>query len=289
MEALSAPAYAKVNLGLEVLGRRADGYHEIVSVVQTISLHDIVECSPARGLTVTTEPPVVDPKDNIVTRAAELLAREAGRPATAALLVRKRIPLAAGLGGGSSDAAAALRLLDQLWAAGLGERDLLRLADQIGADVALFLLGGAVFVRGRGERVEPIPPPPTFWLALACPPCPLPDKTRALYAELRQTDWTDGHRTQNLAERLGRGDLPLAESFPNAFDRAAQVAYPGFADLRRRLAAAAGTPLQLTGAGPSLFARFAARDEADAAVRRMARLGVPCHVAQSVGRSRIPP
>lgn len=280
---LRVQAYAKVNLTLEVLGRRDDGYHEIVSVVQTISLHDVIECSPAATLRVRTEPPVVDPAENLVTRAAELLAAETGRPSGAEILVRKRIPLAAGLGGGSSDAAAALLLLDRLWGTGLGCDDLFRLAARVGSDVALFLAGDTVLVRGRGDLVRSLPSPPRVWLALACPPCPLADKTRALYAALRREDWSDGRQALDLANRLGPNRPLVGERLVNAFERVADAVYPGFADLRRRLAEAAGAPLYLTGAGPSLFALFLTRARAAAAARRMAGLGVPCHVASSAG------
>lgn len=284
MGVLRAPAHAKINLALEVLGRRDDGYHDIVSVVQTISLHDVVVCSPAPALSVRTDPPVLSHAENLVTRAADLLAEELGRSAAADVLVRKRIPLAAGLGGGSSNAATALRLLARLWRADLAEDDLLRLANRLGSDVALFLVGGTVLIRGRGDRVVPIPDAPSSWLALACPACPLPDKTRTLYGGLRRDDWTDGRRTLALADRLRRGQPAIDGPLPNAFDRAAEGAYPNFADLRRRLGEAAEAPVYLTGAGPSLFARFRTEGEAGAAAARMAKLGVACHVATFRGR-----
>lgn len=281
---LRARAYAKLNLSLEVLGRREDGYHEIVSLVQTISLYDLVECAPARGIDVQTEPRLVEPAENLVTRAAELLAAVAGRSVGADILIRKRIPLAAGLGGGSSDAATALRLLDRFWATDLPPDELARLAGRLGSDVPLFLVGGTVLIRGRGEQVESLAVPAPFWLALACPSSPQPDKTRALYSALGPEDWSDGRRTLEHAERLASGASPIDAPFPNAFDRVATDVYPDFADLRRRLTAAAGRPLQLTGAGPSLFALFETRSAAAAAVRRMAQLGVRCHLARRVGR-----
>ena len=283
---LRARAYAKVNLALEVLGRRDDGFHEIVSITQTISLHDDVECCPSDTLRVETEPPVVDPEENLVRNAAEILARKIGRLPHAQLRIAKRIPLAAGLGGGSSDAAAALRLLNRLWKGRLSRPELLRLAADLGSDVPLFVGGGAALTRGRGELVDPLPPLPRFWLALAIPAlsCP-PNKTRALYAALRPQDWTDGKWTAALADRLRLGSSPVGERPPNAFDRAADAVYPGFAELRDRLAVAAGTPVQLTGAGPALFALFRTRGEAAAAARRIERLGITCHVAHNVVES----
>jgi 4-diphosphocytidyl-2-C-methyl-D-erythritol kinase len=286
---LRVRAYAKVNLSLEVVGRRDDGFHELVSVVQTISLHDLVECAAAPTLQVATVPPLVAPDENLARRAAELLARETGRTPAAMLRIHKRIPVAAGLGGGSSDAAASLRLLDRLWATRRGQDTLVRLGAKLGSDVPLFLVGGTALMRGRGERIEPLRSVPPSWLALATPPPPasLADKTRALYRALSSEDWGDGRQTLELADALRSGESAVGRRWPNSFDRAAASIYPGFAELRKRLADAARAPVQLSGAGPSLFALFASRAEAAAAAARMARLGVRTHVARSAARARI--
>ncbi|HYU19310.1 MAG TPA: 4-(cytidine 5'-diphospho)-2-C-methyl-D-erythritol kinase [Chloroflexota bacterium] len=281
-------AYAKINLALEVLGRREDGFHEIVSVVQTISLHDVVECRPASEVRVQIDPPLeIALERNLAERAAELVRAASGRRDGATLHIKRKIPLSAGLGGGSSDAAAALRGLNRLWRSGLRHAQLHGLAQLLGSDVPLFLVGGAVLVRGRGERLEPLPRLPTLWVALACPPCSSSEKTRALYDALRPEDMTDGRRTLSLADRLRSGEVPALGYAPNTFDRPAAQLYPGFEALRRRLSRAAGTALQLTGAGPSLYALFATRTEAKWAAARMAGLGVPSCLARSVGLSRV--
>ncbi len=281
---LRTRAYAKVNFALEVLGRRSDGFHELVSVTQTISLHDVVECGPAPALKVKTRPPVVGADHNLAGAAARLLACETGHPAALELLIAKRIPLAAGLGGGSSNAASALRLMNLHWGAPLRSRDLRGLAAKLGSDVPLFLLGGAALVEGRGERVTALRLRSPVWLALAVPPIQLADKTRRLYQALTADDWSEGSRTRALAAAIqaGHGPLSHGSSSPNAFDRPAEAAYPGFVALRERLADAVGARLQLSGAGPGLFALFATRGEANAAARRMTRAGVPARVARSI-------
>ena len=192
------------------------------------------------------------------------------------------MPLAAGLGGGSSDAAATLRLLKRLW--GLGQAGLMAVAASVGSDVPLFMRGGAALVSGRGERVDPIPLGRTFWVALACPRFDVGEKTRALYAALTPDDWSDGSVTARGAFYLNWAFAHPFEGtwFPNAFDRPANRVYPGYADLRRRLEARASTPLSLTGAGPSLYALFDGQSTAAAAARRMAELDVPTFVARSV-------
>jgi 4-diphosphocytidyl-2-C-methyl-D-erythritol kinase len=279
---LRTRAYAKINMGLEVLGKRPDGYHDIVTLVHTISLHDVVECKEADRLSVVTEPPVVGEAENLAGRAARLLASHAGRKPSAHLIIRKAVPLAAGLGGGSSDAAATLRLLKRLW--GLGQAGMMTVAASVGSDVPLFVRGGAALVSGRGERVASIALGRTFWIALACPRFDVGEKTRALYSALTPADWSDGAATTGAAGDFNRAFKRPFEGarFPNAFDRAASMVYPGYAELRRRLEARAATPLSLTGAGPSLYALFESRSAAAAAAARMAELGVPTYVARSV-------
>jgi 4-diphosphocytidyl-2-C-methyl-D-erythritol kinase len=158
MTTLRLPCHAKVNLGLEVLGLRQDGYHELRTIFQTIDLHDDLVLRRTSGpLTLRCDHPEV-PTDgsNLVLRAAEELRRYARVRAGAAITLAKRIPVAGGLGGGSSDAAMALLGLDRLWRVGLGPSGLQPLARRIGADVPFFLMGGTALGLGRGDEVFPL-------------------------------------------------------------------------------------------------------------------------------------
>ncbi len=284
MTILRLEAPAKINLGLEILGRRADGFHEIVSVTQPISLADTVEARPADTLTVEMTPPLVEDGENLVRRAAEALAAHLGRPAHAHLKITKRVPLAAGLGGGSSDAAAALRLLDRLWGARLTTRQLQRIAAELGSDVPLFLTGGAALISGRGETVEQQPALRPFWLALVSPELSPPDKTRALYCALSPQEWSDGARTRLLAANASAGVKIDDADLVNSFDGPAARVYPGFVELRARVQRLARRPVHLTGAGPSLFALFPTEDAARAAAARISTTGLPTYVARSLMR-----
>jgi 4-diphosphocytidyl-2-C-methyl-D-erythritol kinase len=151
-------SYAKVNLGLEVLALRDDGYHELRTIFQTIDLHDDIVLRPRRrGVTVRCDHPLV-PRDgtNLAARAAEAL-RAYGRVSSGVEIeIRKRIPVGGGLGGGSSNAAAVLLGLDRLWKTGLGPDGLHRLARRLGADVPYFLLGGTALGLSRGDEVYPL-------------------------------------------------------------------------------------------------------------------------------------
>lgn len=166
-------APAKVNLFLEVLGKRADGYHEIATFMVAVSLWDtlcfqevtdgeiVVQCDRAE---LSTGP------DNLICRAAERLRQRTGCHLGAGIRLRKRIPLAAGLAGGSSDAAAALAGLNQLWRLQLSKVELKEVAAAIGSDVPFFFETPAAWGTGRGEVVEPVTLPKAMWFVLACPP-----------------------------------------------------------------------------------------------------------------------
>ncbi|MBI4758138.1 MAG: 4-(cytidine 5'-diphospho)-2-C-methyl-D-erythritol kinase, partial [Chloroflexi bacterium] len=193
-------AYAKINLTLDILGRRPDGYHEIASVMQAISLHDTLVFSRGQGLCIDCSDRRLAGPDNLVHRAAELLHREMGGVQGARVRLTKRIPLATGLGGGSSDAACALLGLNALWRLGLGQDRLAELASRLGSDVPFFLTGGTALVQGRGERVTPLPRPAPSWLVLAVPPVDVSAKTRTLYEALARGDYTDGSATRRMVE-----------------------------------------------------------------------------------------
>ncbi len=286
----AARAYAKLNLTLEVLGKRDDGYHEIVSVAQSISIHDVIQFHlPPEGdfrISVEMDPPLVDPDEDLAGQAAALLGHATGASMGAYIFIRKRIPVAAGLGGGSADAAAVLRGLNRLWSTHLSVPELSRIGAAIGSDVPFSLRIGAALLRGRGERVTVLPARQPFWLALACPPYDVARKTQTLYQALTPSDWTDGARGGEIAQRVRSGDSLVGVPLINSFDRVAESVYPGFAELRDRLTAAAGAPVHLTGAGPGLFALFETRLAAAAATRRMSDLGVRCFVARSMNLER---
>ena len=197
-------APAKVNLGLRVLGTRADGFHALDSVVALLGFGDDVELEPAETTTLETVDDGVglgalptDIERNLAVRAVRLLEREVGRPLPTRIRITKRIPLGGGLGGGSTDAAAVLRGMNDLWALGLSRERLCALGAELGSDVPLFLLDGTVRMTGRGETVERLPMDgaPPLWLVLANDGshCPTPQVYGA---------WDAGHPTPG--EREGR-------------------------------------------------------------------------------------
>ena len=263
---LAAPA--KINLSLEVVGRRDDGYHELRSIFATVDLADRVRVSEARTLDVRIRPDVAAPAGlDQATRAVQRLAEAAGRPPAAHVRIRKRIPVAAGLGGGSSDAGAVLCGLAALWGVG---GDLGPVAAAIGSDVPFFVSGAPyAAVSGRGEAVRALVPPRVpLWAVLVRVGARVP--TPAVFAALRAEEWSDGAGTAQLAAAFAGGTIEpalLRARARNGLLAAAERVCPPIADARA-LAEGTGIALSLSGSGPTLFR--VANDRADAL--RIARL-----------------
>lgn len=274
-------APAKLNLGLEIVGRRPDGYHELVTIFQTIALHDELAIAPIPSWNEAQAPPGAPPltlaadpalggEANLALRAARALAthvltargpRPTAHEHSAALRLTKGIPVAAGLGGGSSDAAAALRGLRDFWRLGVPDDELAVLAARLGADVPFFLRGGTALAEGIGERLTPLPPLPHGWFVILTPALPLPpDKTRQLYAALVPADFGDGARTRAQAERLRRGETLDPALFVNSFAGPLGRLFPALESWRRRFAAAGAPWTQPSGSGPTLYTMVPSRE-----------------------------
>jgi 4-diphosphocytidyl-2-C-methyl-D-erythritol kinase len=283
--------YAKVNLTLEVLGRRPDGYHELASLAHTISLADdlYVEETEEKGekTVCRAQGVVAELETNLVTHAAELLREWTRARAGTDLTLVKRIPVASGLGGGSSDAATTLVALNRLWGTGLGYRELHALAAQLGSDVPFFLCGGAAVMRGLGTQLEPVRPLVGQWLCLAVLEHDLLDKTARMYAALEETDFSDGQATANLAAGLeaGRPLLPDA-NLQNAFSRVAKRCFAGLDWLWGAAEEACGRRFHLSGAGPALFALAADHNDARRLLPVLENLGVSAFAVRTVGHGR---
>lgn len=259
-------AHAKLNLSLEVTGQREDGYHSIVSVMQLVNLHDTLQFIPAPGISLDTADPLMQAEgaSNLVLRAAHLLRQEAGTEMGACITLHKRIPLSAGLGGGSSDAAATLRGLSRLWNLDLPQEELVRLGGKLGSDVPFFFGGPTALVEGRGEHVISIAAPQPFLAVLVCPPSSIQAKTAQLYACLRPQDMSDGLFTRALPEKLAQGEDITALPLLNSFERAAFEMFDGLNDVRRRMLEAGAGNVHLSGSGPTLYTLLPATAESEA-------------------------
>jgi 4-diphosphocytidyl-2-C-methyl-D-erythritol kinase len=272
---LRLEALAKVNRSLLVLGVRPDGYHELDTLFQTIDLSDDLVLEEDDRLTLSVAGKAL-PTDgrNLVLRAARALADRFGTARGARMVLTKRIPVGAGLGGGSADAASALLGLNVLWNLNRPVGELAPVAASVGSDVAFFLFGGRARGTGRGERIETLPDVPAESLVLLVPPF--------------------GMATPEVYRELGAGPLsgPLSPGPPerempdrNDLEAAAERLRPGLRDLRESLLSAGALSSRLSGSGSTLFGVFPGRTEAERAAAALdGSLGVRAVVTRTVSR-----
>jgi 4-diphosphocytidyl-2-C-methyl-D-erythritol kinase len=279
-------APAKINLTLEVLGRRDDGYHEISSLVQTISLCDVISFQLADEISLECSEPSLQTSDNLVVQAAELFKEVSGWQKGAKIKLEKRIPWCAGLGGGSSDGAATLLALNRLWKLKLKTSDLIEMAARLGSDVPLFIYGGTALIQGRGEKVTPLISSVPRWFVLLIPPLPkISHKTQQLYSLLDARHFTDGQFVDR-AVKIWSKDKQIAPSlFLNVFDKVAFDAFPRLKTYWERLAEAGAKNIHLAGSGPALFAPADSEAKAEELYRRFREQGLEAHAVSTIGEN----
>jgi 4-diphosphocytidyl-2-C-methyl-D-erythritol kinase len=267
---------AKLNLGLEVIGRRDDGFHEIATIFVTIDHYDRLTLSPSPDLELSCDDDSLSGEDNLALRALRLLRDETNHPDGARIHLSKRIPAAAGLGGASSDAAAALLGGRELWQLDVSDARLHDLAARIGSDVPFFLHGGCAIGLGRGELLEPLPLPEDASLSLVVvvPDVRIPAKTANLYARLSEEDFSDGSSIAAQAARLRSGLVPDATLLGNAFARPLYAMVPELASLPDIMRDAGAASVAISGAGPAHYAVVINAAQAErVAARLRERLG----------------
>lgn len=245
---------AKVNLFLRVEGKRPDGFHSIETIFQSVSLGDVLLAESADGefhVEMTGTPggtALPRPEDNLATRAARSLAAASGSSAGARVSIQKRIPVAAGLAGGSANAAGTLVALQRIWNT---DADLPSLATGLGADVPFCLLGGTALARGKGELLQPLTPPSPVWMVLGISAEPL--STAAVYEEWRPGDQGEGSVSEMCAALEADDVSALARGLRNDLEYPAFRLRPGLARLKEALLDAGALGACLSGSGPTLF------------------------------------
>ncbi len=264
-------AAAKVNLYLHVVARRTDGYHDLDSLIVFAGVADRITVSAAAQFSLAVAGPfaaaVPAGDDNLVLRAARSLAAAAGVAAGAAITLTKELPVAAGIGGGSADAAAVLRALTDLWRVSLPPAMLADLALTLGADVPMCLAGRPAFVGGIGERLEPPPPLPPAWLVLANPRVAL--STPAVFRERREPFSDPGRFAGAPADAAALA--ALLDSRHNDLTAAAMRLAPVVGACLEALSALPGCRLaRMSGSGPTCFGLFATEAEARPAATALA-------------------
>lgn len=274
-------AAAKVNLALEVLGKRADGYHEIATVMQAVDLSDRLTLEDAPTLEVRTSAPGVPTDErNLAYRAAAALQAAAKVEGGARITLDKRIPVAAGLGGGSTDAAATLVGLNRLWHLHWPLEQLDELAIGLGMDVPFFLRGGAALGTGRGERLTAIP---SAVLALVLVNPRFPVSTAETYGRVTPVMYSDGRHSRVMAEALARrGAGRVAGSLYNGLELAMRNGYPQIGHMEAALTAAGALGAMMSGSGPTVFGVARSWERARQIRARVARGAWECWAVRTL-------
>lgn len=266
-------ASAKVNLVLEVLGKRPDGYHELSTVMQAVDLFDRLTVEAAATITLETSEPALPTDDrNLVVRAARLLQEAAGIEAGARIVLDKRIPLAAGLGGGSSDAAAALLGLNRLWGLRWRRERLVELAVKLGMDVPFFLGRGRALGTSRGEVLAALPGVGGYALVLVNPGVGL--STQEVYGRVPPGWRAESDGTKRMLDALKkRNVVRVAGALTNHLEHWVEPAMPVIGRMKAALLAAGALGAAMSGSGPTVFGLARSLDQARQIQRRVNRGG----------------
>lgn len=297
-------APAKINLYLQIGKKRKDGYHELETIFQTISLYDQIEISPSPRSSPPLSLKVVpasfrkicpENSRNLAWRAAELFLKKFTIVSSTSLLLKKQIPAQAGLGGGSSDAAAVLKALSQIHFLStkkkLSRRALPEIASQLGADVPFFLQGGCALARGIGEKIEPLPTLTKFWCVIVKPSLGL--STAEVYRwhdqdqkkRIGGNNWLTSRRNLNKILYLMRHEKPAQEWSPylyNSFESSVYQRVPMLAQLKEKLIRCGAMNACLSGTGSALFGIASSQSQAEKIKKKLKGAGKEIWVAHSV-------
>ncbi|MCX6004733.1 MAG: 4-(cytidine 5'-diphospho)-2-C-methyl-D-erythritol kinase [Chloroflexi bacterium] len=279
---------AKVNLVLEVIGKRDDGYHEIKSIMQTVGLYDMLRFEEAENLELNCTVQQLQTEDNLVIKAAQLLRQVSGCKKGARIKLDKKIPWSAGLGGGSSNAAITLIGLNRMWGLNYSEQELVKIGSRVGSDVPFFIYGGTCFVEGRGEKLSLLPDIAPEWFVFLKPDIPEQiNKTTRLYGMMQPANYTDGTYAARVKASIESGGRLVPASLHNAFDFIVFKAYPELVRYWRPFHRCGAGKLHLAGSGPMIFSLAEDEAKANEIKQKLGELGIESVVVSSAKRGAI--
>ena len=271
MNQIELKALAKINLGLDVLGRRENGYHDVRMIMQSIFLYDEVriEKKEAAGIEVETNLKFLPVgEDNIAYKAAKLLIDEFGIGEGVRITLRKHIPVAAGLAGGSSNAAAVLFGVNRIFRLGLSQKDLMERGVKLGADVPYCIMRGTVLAEGIGEELKRLPAMPKCTVLIAKPPISVSTKT--VYEALDSKEITEHPDIDGIIKGLELGNLKMiAGSMGNVLEKVTVPMHPEIEKIKQEMKEAGALGAMMSGSGPTVFGLFESRAAARAAQRNI--------------------
>lgn len=287
MKTITETAYAKINLGLDIIGKRSDGYHEVSMIMQSVGLSDEVVISTGQGkeaITVATDMAGLScGPDNLAYKAAELLAKHAGIKPHVHIALKKKIFLAAGLAGGSSDAAAVLRGLNKYWRLNLNADELKRLAAQLGSDITFCIEGGTALATGRGEILTQLDELPPAVVVLAKPKG-LEVSTAWVYQHYNKGRVVHAPCIWQLQARLQNGARALVPYMGNVLETVTIPAHPVIASIKAAMLGAGAYYALMSGSGPTVFALAPDQETAANITAALADFSVETAITTTVGR-----
>lgn len=288
MDEISLQAYAKINLGLDVLRKREDGYHEVKMIMQNISLADtlVIGKSVETGIRLqsndgTENPDVPMDQSNLVYKAIQMIKGEFGITDGIEATLTKRIPVAAGMAGGSTDAAAALKGMNQLFSLGLSTQELCDRGVKLGADIPYCIQGGTALSEGIGEVLTTLPKMPACWILIAKPPINV--STAFVYGNLKANELTEHPDIDGMIQAIEAQDLAgIAQRLGNVLETVTVPAYPVIAEIKQVMLDAGAMQSLMSGSGPTVFGIFAEEQKAHEAAEmiRTAELAQQVYVTQ---------
>jgi 4-diphosphocytidyl-2-C-methyl-D-erythritol kinase len=253
---LSIKAPAKINLTLDVLYKRDDGFHEVEMIMTTIDLADRIELRPLSGPQIhidCTASFVPTDDRNLTYQVAKLLQERYGVKQGVAISIDKQIPVAAGLAGGSSNAAATIKGLNQLWDLGLSLEEMASIGSEIGSDVSFCIYGGTALATGRGEVITPLPAPPPFWVILAKPPIGV--STGNIYGKLKVAGINTHPDTQQMIRAIEeRNFRDITTSLGNVLEMVTLKEYPEVLHIKEQMKKFGADGVLMSGSGPTVYA-----------------------------------
>jgi len=278
-------AYAKINLSLDIVSKMDDGYHNLKTIMQTVDLSDEItlECLPGEGFSIDSGRPYLPGDErNIAVKAAHVFFEHTGISGYHTKIeIIKNIPVCAGLGGGSSDGACVLRLLDKMFETGLGLETLETLGNKIGSDVPFSISGGTKLAEGRGEKLTNLPPLPQCYILITKPP--FSNSTPELFGYIKCEKIRARPDTDGIIKALGNGDLGgIARRMYNVFEDVLPRGKTEIAEIKEVMLDSGAPGSVMTGSGPTVIGVFDNKDNAMTAYERLKKDYEECYLTQTI-------
>ena len=276
MEKIELKAYGKINLGLDVIRKRPDGYHDLDMIMQMVDVYDdiVITKNKTGKIEVKTDTAVLsNGKDNLAYMAAKMLMDEFKIVDGVDIYINKRIPIAGGMAGGSSDCATTLMGINQLFELGLSKEDLMERGVKLGADVPYCVLGGTAIARGIGEVLTPLPAPPDCHVIIAKPPVSV--STAYVYGHIKPLEITKRPDIEAMAQSIKDGDLKkMASLIYNVMEDVTVVEYPIISEIKQVMLDNGALNSIMSGSGPTVFGLFDDKEKAQQCVKTLEEKGL---------------